>query len=450
VRLPERVVKLAEVIPFRGLRYNPEAVPDISRVVSPPYDIISPEQQKHFHDRHSHNAIHLEYGMELPDDDGENNRYARAAATLRRWLDERVLLPDRQPSFYFCRERYRVPGGGEATREGFLGAVRLVDFSEGVVLPHEHTHAGPKEDRLRLLEATMANLSPVYSLYPDPGHDVTTIMRNVTSARPPQIDFSDDDGTRQQLWVVSDPDVTRALSSALAERKLFIADGHHRYETALAYSRMRREAGDAEGSPHDYLMMYLSSMDDETQPILPVHRFVSGLGKETLDLVEELLEREFEVSMLPREGESRATLLMERLEGLPPDRNGFGVYVAAGDRYFTVKARRPRPLLDAGKSGHSEAWRSLDVAVLDRLLLKEMLGIGPGGGNEGASVRYVERTDQALALLGGGGFDIAFLVRPTTMAEIRSVARSGEKMPQKSTYFYPKPLTGLVFRSIDN
>ena len=438
---------MAEVIPFRGLRYNQEAIADLSRVVSPPYDIISPELQKHFHDKDTHNAIHLEYGLELPDDDGGNNRYARAAASLDRWLQDRILVPEPAPAFYFCREEYRVPGGGRAVRDGFIGAIRLVDFSQGIVLPHERTHSGPKEDRLKLLEATGANLSPVYSLYPDADLKVTSLLKEATESRDPDIDFSDEAGTRQMLWVIDDPAVTSSLSEALSERNLFIADGHHRYETALAYSEARRAAGDAEGLPHDYLMMYLSSMDDESQPILPVHRFISGLGKETLAQWKKELEGDFHITSVPGSGGDRAASLISSLEAAPADRNAFGIYIAADDSYHLLTARRPRPLIGSDDSDHSPAWRSLDVAVLDRMVFAELLGMTPGGKNAGARVRYVERTDQALVEIDGGGFDIAFFVRPTTMAEVRNIARAGDKMPQKSTYFFPKPLTGLVFRS---
>ncbi|GBE57901.1 hypothetical protein BMS3Abin01_00827 [bacterium BMS3Abin01] len=438
---------MAEVIPFRGLRYNRDAIADLSRVVSPPYDIISPERQKHFHDKHTRNAIHLEYGLELPDDDGDNNRYARAAANLDRWLQDRILVPEPSPAFYFCREEYSIPGGGRAVRDGFIGAVRLVDFSRGIVLPHERTHSGPKEDRLKLLEATGANLSPVYSLYPDADLKVDSLLKEATASRDPDIDFTDEAGTRQMLWVIDDPAITSSLSAALSERNLFIADGHHRYETALAYSQARHAAGDAQGLPHDYLMMYLSSLDDESQPILPVHRFVFGLARETLAQWKRKLAGDFHITAVPGSGGDGAASLISSLEAAPADRNAFGIYIAAGDSCYLLTARRPRPLISPDDSDRSPAWRSLDVAVLDRLVFAETLGMTPGGNNAGAGVRYVERTDQALSEIDRGGFDIAFFVRPTTMAEIRSVAQAGDKMPQKSTYFFPKPLTGLVFRS---
>lgn len=438
---------MAEVLPFRGLRYNPELVPDLSRVVSPPYDIISPAGQQQYHDRDEHNAIRLEFGLELPGDDEHNNRYTRAASELAAWQDEQVLLPDPQPCFYFCREEYRVPGGGEAVREGFLAAVGLVDFSEGIILPHERTHDGPKQDRLRLMEATGANLSPIYSVYPDREGEIATIIAAATS-RGADAHFTDDDGTSHSLWAVDDPNLTARLSGALSGKKLYIADGHHRYETALALRDSRKHGkGGRDEQPSDYTLMYLSSMDSESQPILPIHRFVSGLSAETLSLLFDLIGDRFVVEHIPAASPDPAATMLKRMAGMGREHNTFGVYLPGDSSFHVIRARSARPLIGKDESSHSAAWRSLDVAVLDRVILAGILGIEQGGRNPGASVRYVERTGKALRELDAGDYHVAFFLNPTSLREIKSVADAGDKMPQKSTYFYPKPLTGLVFRS---
>ncbi len=443
-------MRLAEVVPFRGLRYNRKLVPDLAGVVAPPYDIISPARQRYYHDKHQYNAIRLEYGLEHADDGARQNRYTRAAADLAAWLEKKVLVPDAEPCFYFCHEEYHLPGGGDSVREGFIAAVGLVDFSEGVILPHERTHDGPKQDRLRLMEATNANLSPIYSVYPDADGKVADIIHEATS-REPTAGFTDENRTHQTLWAIDDPDLTSRLSAAFSDRKLYIADGHHRYETALALrDRRRAQAGVSDEDtrqPYDYMLMYLSSMNTEGQPILPVHRFVAGLSAETLDHLQDLLETEFELRQIETDSPDPAAAMLKRIADLHPERNAFGMYLSGSDSFHVLAARRPRPLISSDESSNSQAWRSLDVAVLDQVILTRLLGIRPGGENPGASVRYLERTSKALHELDSGDYHVAFFLNPTSMHDIRAVADAGDKMPQKSTYFYPKPLTGLVFRS---
>lgn len=440
---------MAEVVPFRGLRYNPELVPDLSRVVAPPYDIVSPAGQQHFHDKDSHNAIRLEFGIELPGDDQSHNRYTRAAAAMADWQRERIIKPDPLPSFYFCREEYRIPGGGQAVREGFIAAVGLVDFSEGVVVPHERTHDGPKQDRLKLMEATGANLSPIYSVYPDREGDVASIIAEATG-RQPDASFTDENHTRHTIWVADDPDLTARLTAAFADRRLYIADGHHRYETALAFRDSHHADEGSRGKhPYDYMLMYLSSMDSGDQPILPIHRFVAGLSGVTLNSLKELLSKRFAIEDITSDSPDPAAAMLKRMAEAGRERNTFGMYLPGGDRYHVLIGLDERPMVSGEESSHSAAWRSLDVAVLDLVILSGLLGISPEGDNPGASVRYLERTSKALRELDAGDYHVAFFLNPTSLREIKAVADAGDKMPQKSTYFYPKPLTGLVYRSYE-
>lgn len=440
-------VKLAYVIPFRGLRYNREIVPNMAQVASPPYDIISAAEQNHYHQKNEYNSISLDFGLD--EAEGSGDRYQRADATLKKWISEEVLLPESSPALYVLREEFTGPDGRPAVREGFFAAVRLSEFSEGIILPHEETAPGPKADRLKLMEATEANLSPIFCLYSDPENRIRTALQDAQPDKP-DATFTDEAGTRQSLWVVDDPEATSLVSEILADKKLLIADGHHRYETALYYRNSRRQQADDSGTgggdqPYDYLMVYLSNMSSSTGSVLPIHRVVCGLQAETVAGIFSLLERDFVLEEITPEEGDRAEAMTRRLTEAGRDQNAFGMYLPASDSFHVLVARRPRPLLDAAKTGHSEAWRSLEVSVLDQLVLKDLMGIVPGGPNDGAQVTFVERTENALRR--AKGCDVAFFVNATTMEEIKAVAEAGEKMPQKSTYFHPKPLTGLVFRS---
>jgi len=444
----KRVIQLAEVIPFRGLRYNQELVPELSLVVSPPYDVISPRAQLRYHKKHPENAIHLDYGLVKPSDSKNNNRYTRAAATLKAWIDKKILIPEPKPALYFLREEYLAPDGSPAVREGFIAAIRLSDFSEGKIIPHEETAAAPKEDRLQLLKTTEANLSPIFCLYPDPENFIATRAAGLIGD--PAIFLTDEAGTRHSVWVIDDPEETAALCDALSEKTFLIADGHHRYETMLAYRNARRAMENTPGDqPYDFTMAYLTSMDADNRFILPIHRFISGIPEEDLKDAVSLLERDFLIQTVPGTGSQRQYNMAKMMDELNGKRNVLGMYLAGDDSYRILVARRPRPMISSKECRYSAAFRSLDVAVLDIIVLARVLDIRPGGSHQSAKVKFIERSEAAFKKINKGlhNTQIAFFVNPTTMEEIKAVAEAGEKMPQKSTYFYPKPLTGLVFRS---
>lgn len=440
------VTKLADVAPFRGLRFNQSMIGDLSQVVSPPYDIISPDEQLRYHNKHARNAIRLDFSLDQPGDDASNNRYTRAAQTLKAWLEDGVLLPESEPAVYCLREEYLAQNGVTATRNGLIALVRLTDFAEGIVLPHEETASGPKQDRLNLMEATEANLSPIFCTYQDDDGAIAATLAPALSA-PADISLTDEAGTRHSLWVVDEEQVCNEISEAFSGKTLYIADGHHRYETALAYRDARRDAdGPGPEQPYDYMMIYLSSMEEAGRSIFPIHRFVSGLSPETMSGLQAALAESFTITELPDAGEDRQQLMLTMMAE-NSDRNLYGMYLRETGAYYVLVARKPRPMIGSAELGRSAAYRSLDVAVLDRVILSDILGIREGGPNATATVRFVERTDKALAETAGLDFQVAFFVNPTTIEEIKAVSEAGEKMPQKSTYFYPKPLTGLVFRS---
>lgn len=442
---------MAEVIPFRGLRYNPDIAGDLSDLVSPPYDIISPGEQRRYHQKQPHNAIRLDFGLEEQGDDETDNRYTRAAGLLGDWSDRRILRPDPLPAFYLLREDFTGPDGRPASRTGFMAAVRLAEFSEGVILPHEETASGPKRDRLRLMEATEANLSPIFCLYSDPEREISGALEKATeSSGGPDADIIDDAGTRHRLWTVHDNQAVSFVKNALAEKTLLIADGHHRYETALTYRNARREQENnpAGAQPFDYLMVYLASMDGSAPQVLPIHRLVCGLNPKTVAGLPNMLEHDFEVTKIAGEDGAGALTPAQQMGDLMAtasgNHNAFGLFLPKQNTFYLLVSRRTRPILGE-ETGHSEAWRSLEVSVLDQLVLAKTLGIKKDEPNETAHVNFVERTEEALAK--AKDCDAAFFVNPISMTEIKAVAEAGEKMPRKSTYFHPKPLTGLIFRS---
>ncbi|RJQ44244.1 MAG: DUF1015 domain-containing protein [Gaiellales bacterium] len=440
------MLERTEVKPFRGLRYDPDRISSLSNVITPPYDVITPDAQNHFHEKDPYSSIRLDFGHGSDDPRVEGNRYVRAAARLDEWLEAGVLKPDAKPAYYWCREEFRTPDGNAAVREGFFAALGLVDFSHGAVLPHEYTSPGPKADRMALMSATEANLSPIFCLYPDPERELDGLLADHLS-RDPDAEATDEAGTRHSLWVIDDDETVDGISSFMAGQRLMIADGHHRYETALAYRDERRgRDGSSEPQPYDYMMTYLSSGDADDMTILPLHRLISGLTTETLAALPAALEEMFEVE--PVSMEEGIDTLLGKMAGRGAERNAFGMHIAGSDNFYLLVARQPRPIIPETAGQPSASWRSLDVAVLDRIILAQVLDIQPGSANEDASVRFVERAETSPEEFAKAEHQVMILLNPTTMEEVRAVSEAGEKMPRKSTYFYPKPVTGLVFRSL--
>ena len=439
------MLKRTEVKPFRGLRYNADKISSLSDVITPPYDVITSAAQAAYHEKDPFSSIRLDFGLGSEDENDENNRYTRATAVLEEWLQKGVLVADNKPSYYWIREEYRTPEGTEAVRDGFFAAMGLVDFSEGAVLPHEHTSSGPKTDRLALMRKTEANLSPIFCLYSDPDHELDRLLQD-RLAKDADATASDEAGTRHSLWVIDDAELVAAIEEQMVGQTLMIADGHHRYETALAYRDERRRIdGSEKPQNYDYIMAYLSNSENPAMTIFPLHRLISGLTQETVATLPVLLAATFELEELAA-GEGIDELL-ERMASCSNTRNTFGVHIAGRDAYYLLVARQPRPIIEAGPEHYSSAYRSLDVAVLDQVILAEILDIRPGGNNKDATVHYVERAEMNPEEIARADHQVMVLLNPTTMDEVKAVSDSGEKMPRKSTYFYPKPVTGLVFRS---
>ena len=431
---------MPEIRPFRAVRYDLAKVGALSAVVAPPYDVIGPDLQNALYDASPYNIIRMELNRDEAGDAPGRDRYGRAAEFLKDWRRQGILAEDPHPALYVYHQTFTVDGKS-FTRKGFLARVRLEPFGGGRIFPHEQTLAGPKADRLSLYHATGTNLSPIFGLYPDPENVVLRAVEAGIRDRTP-LEVTDHLGVVNRLWPVIDAEAHTVASGLISDRPAFIADGHHRYETSLAYRDERAAAGLLSGpdDPANFCLMMLVSMSDPGLLILPTHRLVSGFPHLTMDVVRERLDAEFAVEEMGR-GEAGARAAWEAIEmGGDQDMLGFGT--PADARWVTARLRTDATM-DAIVPEHSPEWRSLGVSILHELVLQKLLAdLGT------ASCRYVHQLDEVLAETEKPGCDLACLVPPAAMSDVESIASNLEKMPPKSTYFYPKLLTGLVLNPI--
>ncbi len=434
---------MADVQPLRALHYDPAVAGPLADLVSPPYDVIDESQRAQLLARSPNNVV----AVDLPRarHEGED-QYARAGELFERWRHEGVLARDEQPALWAHEQDYTGPDGIARTRRGFFCRVRLEPYGPGRVRPHERTHPGPKEDRLRLTRATRANLSPIFSLYSDPAQSAWAALEPAT-AQPPWGDITDGDGTRHRIWRVSDPPAIAAVQRATAGAELLIADGHHRYETMLEYEREIDAAqhaapqGTATGEPsyeHRFILMCLVALEDPGLTIFATHRLVGGLDAERRAALQAALQRDFEIEQVPLEQITPAA-------GDGPLVLGF--YEGRGHPALRLRLRE-QSIADTALAGSSQAYRELDTGVLEALLLKGALGLSDEDISHFRGLFYARDTPEALAMVDSGDYDAAFLVRPTRVQQVRDLAAAGENMPPKSTFFYPKLLTGLLFNPL--
>jgi uncharacterized protein (DUF1015 family) len=424
---------MPDIQPFRALRFDSTVVGDLSDVVCPPYDVIDPAFQQRLHDLNLHNIVRLEFGQDQPGDDEASNKYKRAAATLVEWIKTGVLAPEAHPAIYMYEQEYKVEGE-TFTRRGFFARVRLEAFGEGRIYPHEQTLSGPKADRLNLFEATRTNLSPIFGLYPDETNEVLAALERGVKDRTP-ITAIDHLGVINRMWPVTDDAAITAVRGLIADKPVFIADGHHRYETALNYQKRLAAEGALQGSddPANFVLMTLVSMSDPGHRILPTHRLMSGLGPITSEDLSAKLAGQFEIKPFGQGNDAAAEAWDFIEQSGDQARIGFGT--AADGKWF-VASLRDDARMDALCPGQSPDWRSLGVSILRELVVKDLLQA-----ESIAKFKYVHLLSEVLE---DTGYDVAALVPSATMDHVQSIASGGETMPPKSTYFYPKLLTGMV------
>jgi len=442
---------MAQVFPFRAFRYNPQIAP-FQSVLTQPYDKISPEMQQKYYDLHPQNLIAVEKGKEFPGDTPGNNVYSRAAAAFKDWESKNVIVQDAAPSFYAYTQEFTVPGTSERrARRGFIGAGKLEEYSARVIFRHEHTLSGPKADRLELLRNTRTHSGQLFMLYSDSQKRVDAILAEAESAAPPATEVHDEYGVTHRLWVVSDPQKVSAIQSAMADQKLVIADGHHRYETALNYRNERRtQAGSADSNaPYESAMMTFVNTRSEGLVILPTHRVAANVHDFSWPAVRRYLEPWFATEVFAftndAEKESARKNFLSRLKSAAPKR-AIGAYPAAtdGQRAFFLLVLRAGADLAQLLPNVSPLQRELDVVLLHEGILEPALGITPQSVTKEANLTYEREAANALAAVDSGKAQISFLLNPCDVEEVVKIATAGEVMPQKSTDFFPKLLSGIT------
>jgi uncharacterized protein (DUF1015 family) len=452
---------MAQVHPFQAFRYNPQRVP-FERVLTQPYDKISPAMQDNYYSADPHNLISIEKGRVYPDDSPQNNVYTRAAASLDGWIRENIVVQDPVPSFYAYSQEYTVPGTGEQrTRRGFIGAGKLEEYSAGVVFRHEHTLSGPKADRLELLRHTRTHTGQLFMLYSDPQQRIDAILKDAESA-PAATTLRDEYGVTHRLRVISDSDRTAAIKSAMDDQKLVIADGHHRYEPALNYRNERRlSAGGVHPSApyapaaYDSAMMTFVNTCGEGLTILPTHRLAANLHDFSWSEARRYLEPWFEAQEFPFADESQKAEARSKFIAHLQQARGqraIGVYPTAEPSkraYYVLKLRRGADLAQF-LHNVSPLQRELDVVLLHDGILEPAFGITLQAVTAEKNLSYEREASAALDAVDRGAAQIAFLLNPVDVDQVMRIATSGEVMPQKSTDFFPKLLSGITMYRVDS
>jgi uncharacterized protein (DUF1015 family) len=421
---------MAEIRPLHAVRYDPEAVGSLNAVVAPPYDVIDDGMRAELCAKSPFNVVEID----LPRAAGGDDPYLHAQTTYEHWLQQGILVREREPSIWALTQEYVGPDGRTRTRHGFFARVRVEEYGPGRIRPHERTHPGPKQDRLDLTRATRANLSPIFSLFPDPEDTAWSAIEPSTSAEP-FAETRDADGTLNRLWRIGDEQTIERVSAALADRELLIADGHHRYETARAYAE---EVG-GEGE-HRYVLMFLCSLSDPGLTIFPTHRLLTGLKEpETQERLGAAIKEAFDVEAIEH-------------DELEPSADAPGIAMGYMDAHFKQAYRltlKDQSIADEALAERPPPYRRLDTAVLEALILRGALGMTDDDIDHKHGLDYSKDTPDAIDAVTSGRADAAFYMRGIPVDQVREVAEAGESMPPKSTYFYPKIPTGLVLNPLE-
>jgi uncharacterized protein (DUF1015 family) len=436
---------MAEIAPFRGLRYNQEIVPDLAQVVIPPYDVISPEEQRAFHERSPYNFIRLELGLPTPEDSSKDNPHTRAAAWIRQWKHLGVLVRNTKPSIYCYELDYKNGPESFKTRKGFICALRLEDFSSGRVRPHEKTFQAIKDERLALMLACNANLSPVFALYPDSNEEAYSAL--ASGRRDEQVvSFTDFDGMTHRLWPVTDRLALDEIRRLTMDKPIFIADGHHRYETALNYRNALRERY-GRVNPHasyEFIMVYLTDMNEPGLTILPTHRLLRNLGEWDCEQHVEKARSCFHVERFELDNGGELRWKEAISAGGSRKDTTIGFYCKGAACIYVLTAKRDVVSSLLAQKGTAVPLRTLDVVVLDQVVLRDLFGLSDQFLANELNISFMHDFSEALDAVKSRRFDAGFFINHTRIEQVREVASAGLIMPHKSTYFYPKVISGLV------
>ncbi|MCY4403499.1 MAG: DUF1015 domain-containing protein [Candidatus Poribacteria bacterium] len=414
------------VVPFQGLRYNVEKVGNISDVIAPPYDVIKPEERVDLETRHSANIIRLILSQPQDNDTANDNQYTRAAALLNQWINNKTLLQDTTPRYYIYDQSFQAPDGKHYTRRALIALVKLEPFENKVILPHEKTHAGPKIDRLNLMRTCHTNLSPIFLLYADSDGEIEQVMHGFTDDNPPLIDCPESFGSTHQLWCLDNPESNREIQKLFSSKPLLIADGHHRYETALAFrDEMKQKKTNSKPIGYDYMMVNLVRMESPGLAVLAIHRLLRNLTTEQINHAITGLPEVFEIHEIDSQ-----SILMEKLEGFKGKSSVVGMYTP--DNHFRLLVPR------------SPSAGQLDVTLVQDTIIKKLFNVDTLANH----ISYTAYADDAIGHVKERTDRVAILMNPTPVEQVLDVAMAGKTMPQKSTYFYPKMATGFVLNPL--
>ncbi len=434
---------MADVLPFRGIRYNEKVTGAISAVICPPYDIISPAMEQELYDRSPYNFIRIEYARQLPQDSDTDNRYTRAAATLEQWLEQGVLVVDKEPAIY-VHDHYFWHGGHEYRRRSLVARVRLEDWHRNIVRPHEGTLAGAKSDRLKLLGTLRANTSPIFVMYEDPQGEIRKLVEDRKPGRP-VIEAMVSREERHRLWVLTDESVLGVIRRFFEPKPLYIADGHHRYESALNYQKEQRAISPTwdDSEACNFVMMSLVDFDDPGLMILPPHRLLRGLSPSNLEDLPQKLASFFSVEKVPLSRQDA----WKKLDGFLAGDTGvrLGLFGLEPGCLWLLSLTDQARASEMMPYFHSELYKRLSVSVVDHVILEELLGLSS---EDEVKISYNYDAREAVADVSRGEHQMAIIISPISSRTIKAISDASDRMPRKSTYFYPKLPSGLVLNRL--
>jgi len=433
---------MLHIAPFRGVFYNPKKFRDLSKVIAPPYDVISKEEQEKLYKKSPHNFVRLDLSQEA-------DSYNTVAQLLGEWLSLGILERDQTPAIYFLSHRFKLTNGEQKQRHGFFALAQLQELDSGDIRPHEKTLDAPKEDRLKLMLACQAQLSPIFALYDDAKQSINRLLFIAVEGVAPALEFELDNGDECKLWRITDPAIIEKVQRAMQEQTLLIADGHHRYEATLRYrDQMRRERGQFTGNEaFNFIMTYCANMSDDNVVILPTHRLVRGFTHKPFLQLEEALQTYFYVEQHPKTPDGKSSFL-KALARAAKKHRVIGASFKRDPRYLILRLKNKRLMQRMAKE-LSAPLRELDVSTLHLLILEHILAMTPEQQVSGDTIRYSQDEEAVLQALEKEDYQAAFILAATKKEEIQAIVAGGEKMPQKSTYFYPKLSSGLIVNQID-
>ncbi|MEN6460098.1 MAG: DUF1015 domain-containing protein [Syntrophomonas sp.] len=432
---------MAVIIPFKGLRYNQQKINSLTTLVTPPYDIIDETAQARYYAENPANIIRLELGMIFPQDSASNNRYTRSSQYLEKWIADEILQYEEKPAIYLYQQEFSIQGQ-KMIRTGMVCGLKVEEYDQGNILPHKETLSKPKADRLQLMRATRCNFSSIFGLYSDPDKFIGSTLLGQIGNRLPDISLIDEVNEIHKIWTITDNSVIDQVVKYMADKNVYIADGHHRYETALEYAKEMKEQG---YSGYDYVMITLVNLFDEGLVVLPTHRLLGNIPHLNLGVLKQQLAELFEVEQL--ENYFDLTYFTNELKERGKGKHVLGMYTNDSKAYIlTLKNNNQAfALLPPEKSS---AWKNLDVAILDNLILDQMLGIGEIERRSQNNLAYSHSPEWVVEQINNKNYQLGFIINSTRAEQVIDVAQAHDKMPPKSTYFYPQLITGLIINHL--